>query len=141
VDKPAPPPGPKPDDRTPEPPPSPKPGDPPDAPIRVTEPAPPGEVTAVSMPDGTNDKINALVAKGDRLFKEAIEHLNNCDPRIKPETAREESKKAMKLFLQANQEGYGPAQDEYKSGRVPEALLDRFKEAQQRAFWCRKFGK
>src|SRR5436190_12219936 len=122
-------------------PPAPKPGEPPEAPIRVTDPAPPGEVTAVSMPDGTNDRINALVAKGDRIFKEAMEHLNNCDPRAKPESAREESKKAMKLFLQANQEGYGPAQDEYKSGRVPEALLDRFKEAQQRAFFCRKFGK
>jgi hypothetical protein len=92
------------------------------------------------MPDGTNDKINALVAKGDRYFKEAMEHLNNCDPRIKPETAGEENKKALKLFTQAVQEGYSPAQDEYKSGRVPEALLDRVREAQQRAYFCRKFA-
>jgi len=140
-DKPAPPPAPKPDEKGPEPLPPTKPNDPPDAPIRVTDPAPPGEVTAVSMPDGTNDKISALVAKGDRYFKEAMEHLNNCDPRIKPETAGEENKKALKLFMQAVQEGYSPAQDEYKGGaRVPEPLLDRVREAQQRAYFCRKFA-
>jgi hypothetical protein len=124
-----------------EPPPAPKPPEPVVAPIRGgADPAPPGEVTAVSLPDGTNEKISALVAKGDRYFKEAMEHLNNCDPRIKPETAGEENKKALKLFMQAVQEGYSPAQDEYKSGRIPEALLDRVREAQQRAYFCRKFA-
>jgi hypothetical protein len=137
---PAPPPGEKPTEKPVEPP-APKPSDPVEAPIRGADPAPPGEVTAVSLPDGTNDKITALVAKGDRCFKEAMEHLNNCDPRIKTENAGEENKKALKLFMQAVQEGYGPAQDEYKGGaRIPEALLDRVREAQQRAYFCRKFA-
>jgi hypothetical protein len=144
LDKSAPAPKATPDEKAPEKPveaPTAKVPEPADAPIRVTEPATPAEVTAVPMPDGTNDRISSLVAKGDRLFKEAMEHLNNCDPRARPESAREESKKALKLFMQANTEGYGPAQEEYKSGRVPEALLDRFRECQQRAFFCRKFGK
>lgn len=131
-----------PDERVPEPKPevpAPRP-EPSDAPVRV-DPATPAEVTSVAMPDGTNQKINDLVAKGDRYFKQAMEHLNNCDPRLKPETAGDENKKALKLFMQANAEGYGPAQEEYKGGaRVPEALLDRFREAQQRAYFCRKFA-
>lgn len=114
--------------------------EPADAPVRI-DPGTPGEVTSVGMPDGTNQKITDLVAKGDRYFKQAMEHLNNCDPRLRPETAGDENKKALKLFMQANAEGYGPAQDEYKGGaRVPEALLDRFREAQQRAYFCRKFA-
>jgi hypothetical protein len=114
--------------------------DPPDAALRV-DPGTPAEVTSVQMPDGTNDKISALVAKGDGYFKRAMEHLNNCDPRIKPESAGDENKQALKLFMQANAEGYFPAQDEYKGGsRVPEPLLDRVREATQRAYFCRKFA-
>jgi hypothetical protein len=118
-----------------------RPSDPPDAAIRVSDPGTPAEVTSVPMPDGTNDKINSLVARGDSYFKKAMEHLNNCDPRIKPESAGEENKAALKLFLQANAEGYLPAQDEFKGGsRVPEPLLDRVREATQRSYFCRKFA-
>lgn len=118
-----------------------RPSEPAEAPVRVTEPAAPAEVTAVALPDGTNQKISDLVARGDRHFKEAMDHLNNCDPRIHPESAGEENKKALKCFLLANSEGYLLAQEEYKDGsRIPEALLDRVREAQQRAFFCRKFA-
>lgn len=110
-------------------------------PGRGADSAPPGEVTSVGMPDGTAQKIADLVAKGDRYFKEAMEHLNNSDPRIKPESVSSENKLALKLFMQANQEGYLPAQDEYKNGaRVPEPLLDRVRETTQRAYFCRKFS-
>lgn len=115
--------------------------EPADAPVRVTDPVAPPEVTSVSMPDGTAQKIADLVARGDRAFKEAMEHLNNSDPRIHPETAVQEHKKALKLFMEANTQGYLPAQDLYKDGaRVPDALLDRVRETQQRAFFCRKFA-
>jgi len=148
VEKPAEAPKPSVEDKTPAPAPdTPRPAEPPatrtpdptDAPIRV-EPTP-GEVTAMSMPDGTNNKIMGLVAKGDELFRKAMEHLNNCDPRIKPESAGAENKEALKYFMKANSEGYILAQDEYKDGaRVPEPLLDRVREATQRAYFCRKFA-
>lgn len=122
------------------PPPAPRPADPADAPIRV-DPGTPAEVTAVSMPDGTNAKITGLVARGDEYFRKAMDHLNNCDPRVKPESAAVENKEALKLFMKANSEGYLLAQEEYKDGaRVPEPLLDRVREATQRAYFCRKFA-
>jgi hypothetical protein len=132
-------PTPAPDAPKPVEPPAPRTPDPTDAPIRV-EPTP-GEVTAMSMPDGTNNKILGLVARGDELFKKAMEHLNNCDPRVKPESAATENKEALKYFMKANSEGYLLAQEEYKDGaRVPEPLLDRVREATQRAYFCRKFA-
>jgi hypothetical protein len=114
--------------------------DPTDAPIRI-DPGTPGEVTSVPMPDATNPKIVSLVAKGDEYFKKAMDHLNNCDPRVKPESAASENKQALELFKKANAEGYLLAQDEYKDGsRVPEPLLDRVRETTQRAYFCRKFA-
>ena len=91
------------------------------------------------MPDGTAQKISDLVAKGDKYFKEAMDHLNNCDPRVKPESAAEENKLALKAFKAAN-ECYIPAQDLYGNNRVPEALLDRVRDCTQRAYFCRKFA-
>jgi len=124
----------------------PKPVDPPVAkpsetpePVRVTDPERPIDVTSVSMPDGTAQKIADLVAKGDKYFKEAMDHLNNCDPRVKPESAAEENKLALKAFKAAN-ECYIPAQDLYGNNRVPEPLLDRVRDCTQRAYFCRKFA-
>jgi hypothetical protein len=108
-------------------------------PVRVTDPERPIDVTSVTMPDGTAQKIADLVAKGDKYFKEAMDHLNNCDPRVKPESAAEENKLALKAFKAAN-ECYIPAQDLYGNNRVPEALLDRVRDCTQRAYFCRKFA-
>lgn len=119
--------------------PTPKPAETPEAPVRVTDPERPIDVTSVSMPDATNAKITDLVAKGDKYFHEAMEHLNNCDPRVKPESAAEENKLALKAFKAAN-ECYIPAQDLYGNNRVPEALLDRVRDCTQRAYFCRKFA-
>ena len=99
----------------------------------------PIDVTSVAMPDSTNQKILDLVAKGDKHFHEAMDHLNNCDPRVKPDSAAEENKLALKAFKAAN-ECYVPAQDLYNGARVPEALLDRVRDCTQRAYFCRKFA-
>ena len=57
------------------------------------------------------------------------------------QSAAAENKEALKYFMKANSEGYLLAQDEYKDGaRVPEPLLDRVREATQRAYFCRKFA-
>ena len=47
------------------------------------------------------------------------------------------TKKALKLFMQANGEGFMPAQDLYATG-VPMALLDRVRETSMRTALCRK---
>ena len=121
-------------------PPTPKPAEPAEAPIRVTDPERPIDVTSVSMPDSTNAKIAELVARGDEHFRKAMEHLNNCDPRLKPDNAADENKKALQAFKAAN-ECYIPAQEMYTGGaRVPEALLDRVRDCTQRAYFCRKFA-
>ncbi|MBI3857876.1 MAG: hypothetical protein HY293_19515 [Planctomycetes bacterium] len=133
------PPAEKPSTPPPSAPPAPKPAEPAEAPIRVTDPERPIDVTSVTMPEGTSAKIAELVARGDKFFREAMDHLNNCDPRIKPESAADENKKALKAFLAAN-ECYVPAQDLYKDVRVPEALLDRVRDCTQRAYFCRKFA-
>src|SRR6185503_19819887 len=104
-----------------------KPSETPEPAVRVTDPERPIDVTSVSMPDATNQKIVDLVAKGDKYFREAMEHLNNCDPRVKPESAAEENKLALKAFKAAN-ECYIPAQDLYGNNRVPEPLLDRVRD-------------
>jgi hypothetical protein len=116
-----------------------KPIEPPEPAVRVTDPERPIDVTSVSMPDSTNQKILDLIAKGDKYFREAMEHLNNCDPRVKPDSAAEENKLALKAFKAAN-ECYIPAQDLYKDARVPEPLLDRVRDCTQRAYFCRKFA-
>ena len=116
-----------------------KPSETPEPAVRVTDPERPIDVTSVSMPDATNQKIVDLVAKGDKYFREAMEHLNNCDPRVKPESAAEENKLALKAFKAAN-ECYIPAQDLYGNNRVPEPLLDRVRDCTQRAYFCRKFA-
>ena len=116
-----------------------KPVEPPEPAVRVTDPERPIDVTSVAMPDSTNQKIVDLVAKGDKYFREAMDHLNNCDPRVKPESAAEENKLALKAFKAAN-ECYIPAQDLFNGARVPEPLLDRVRDCTQRAYFCRKFA-
>jgi hypothetical protein len=116
-----------------------KPAETPEPAVRVTDPERPIDVTSVAMPDGTSAKIAELVAKGDKYFHEAMDHLNNCDPRVKPDSAAEENKLALKAFKAAN-ECYVPAQDLYNGARIPEALLDRVRDCTQRAYFCRKFA-
>ena len=97
----------------------------------------PLEPTSVKMPDETNAKVSDLVAKGDRYFNEAMVHLRNSDPSINPDDWAAENKKALKLFMQANGEGYMPAQDTYAAS-VPMQLLDRVRETSMRTALCRK---
>jgi len=116
--------------------PTPKPETPPES-ARSTDADRPLEPTSVGMPDGTNAKISDLVVKGDRYFNEAMVHLRNSDPSINPDGWADENKKALKLFMQANGEGYMPAQDMY-SASVPTQLLDRVRETSMRTALCRK---
>src|SRR5262249_1083213 len=88
---------------TPEPPP-PKPVRPQPEAARSPDPERPPEPTSVAMPDGTNQKISDLVAKGDKLFNEAMVHLRNSDPSINPDSWAEENKKALKFFMEANRD-------------------------------------
>ncbi len=134
-------PAPAPDEKTPEAPTAPAPAaDKPADQGRSGDSDRPGDVTAVAMPDGTAARIADLVARGDKLFNEAMVHLNNCDPRFASDSRGDENKKALKLFMQANSECYIPAQDLYSGVTPPTALLDRVRETTQRAFFCRKFS-
>jgi hypothetical protein len=105
--------------------------------IRNTDPEKPAEPTTVAMPDGTNTKISDLVARGDKFYNEAMVHLQASNPSVNPDSWADENKKALKLFMQANGEGFMPAQDLYATG-VPMALLDRVRETSMRTALCRK---
>lgn len=82
--------------------------------------------------------IADLVARGDRSYAEAMDHLWKSDPAQNPDGWREENKKAFELFKRGNDEGYIPAEDEYAGGPVPQALLDRVRETRMCAALCRK---
>jgi hypothetical protein len=89
------------------------------------------------MPRETPAKVAELVAKGDRLFLEAMDHVNKSDPERNPNWPAE-NRKALEHFNESRV-SYGLAQDEYISGQSPPAaLLDRFREAIQRYYFCRK---
>ncbi|MBV8879223.1 MAG: hypothetical protein JO332_04615 [Planctomycetaceae bacterium] len=105
--------------------------------VRNTDPEKPAEPTSVAMPDGTNAKISDLVGRGDKLYNEAMVHLQASNPSINPDGWADENKKALKLFMQANGECFMPAQDLYSTG-IPTALLDRVRETSMRTALCRK---
>jgi outer membrane biosynthesis protein TonB len=128
---------------TPEPKPEPSPNPPaptpqPAEPERVTEATPYSSPSAVKMPDGTAQKVLDLVAKGDRYYNEAMDHLNDSNPQRNPTTWSEENHKALDLFQKATKEAYVPAQDLYGNSPVPQALLDRVREATMCSYMCRK---
>lgn len=100
--------------------------------------APPPGPTSVRLPDGAPPRAVALVAAGDRHFDEAMRHLRNSDPTINPDGWAEENRKALELFLKANNEGYYPAQELFPNGGVPQPLLDRVREATMLSSLCRK---
>lgn len=104
---------------------------------RSTDPEKPLEPTSVAMPEGTSSKIADLVSRGDKLYTEAMVHLQASNPSINPDGWADENKKALKLFMQANGECFMPAQDLYPTG-VPTALLDRVRETSMRTALCRK---
>jgi len=128
---------PKPEDPKPADPEPPKPAEPQPEVVRNTDPEKPAEPTTVAMPDGTNPKISDLVARGDKIYNEAMVHLQASNPSINPDGWSDENKKALKLFMQANGECFMPAQDLY-SGSVPMQLLDRVRETSMRTALCRK---
>ncbi|HLY76250.1 MAG TPA: hypothetical protein VKU80_19285 [Planctomycetota bacterium] len=105
--------------------------------VRNTDPEKPAEPTSVAMPEGTSAKISDLVSRGDKLYNEAMVHLQASNPSINPDGWADENKKALKLFMQANGECFMPAQDQYSTG-VPTALLDRVRETSMRTALCRK---
>jgi len=124
---------PKPADPEPE---TPKPEPQPEV-VRNTDPEKPLEPTSVAMPDSTNAKIAELVSKGDKYYDEAMIHLQASNPSINPDGWGDENRKALKLFMLANGEGFLPAQDQYSTG-IPTALLDRVRETSMRTALCRK---
>ncbi len=106
--------------------------------VRNTDPEKPAEPTSVAMPEGTSAKISDLVSRGDRLYNEAMVHLQASNPAINPDGWADENHKALKLFMQAN-ECFMPAQDLYPGGSgIPTALLDRVRETSMRTALCRK---
>jgi hypothetical protein len=105
--------------------------------VRNTDAEKPAEPTTVALPDGTNPKISDLVKRGDKLYDEAMVHLQASNPSINPDGWADENKKALKLFMQANGECFMPAQDLYSTG-IPTALLDRVRETSMRTALCRK---
>lgn len=97
----------------------------------------PLNVTAYKLAGTTTPEILEMVAKGDKNFDEAMKHLLNSDPAINPDGWAAENSKALELFRKANIESYLPAQEKYSSS-VPQALLDRVREATMRSSLCRK---
>lgn len=128
---------PKPEDPKPADPEPPKSAEPQPEVVRNTELEKPAEPTSVAMPDGTNAKIADLVGRGDKIYNEAMVHLQASNPSINPDGWADENKKALKLFMQANGECFMPAQDLYSTG-IPTALLDRVRETSMRTALCRK---
>jgi hypothetical protein len=96
------------------------------------------EPNTLALPDGTSAKVRDLVARGDKYFTEAMNHLQSSDPNLNPDGWTTENKKALDAFMKANQEGYILAQDEYGKGGVPQSLLDRVRETTMRSSLCRK---
>lgn len=119
----------------------PTPSDPPPAgtpaPAEPSAPPPSGP-TSVRLPDGAPPRAAALVAAGDRYFEEAMRHLRQSDPTVNPDGWAEENRKALELFLKANNEGYYPAQELFSKGAVPQPLLDRVRETTMLSSLCRK---
>ena len=105
---------------------------------RTPLPAAPRTPTAVALPDGTPANVASLVARGDRHYDEAMLHLKNSDPQANPDGHNDETKKALSLFMKANEEGYFPAQELYGKGSVPQPLLDRVRETTMCSSMCRK---
>lgn len=95
------------------------------------------DVPFAKVPKATA-KVDELVRWGDRLYTRAMRHLTNSDPTANPDGWAQENKEALRLFQQANQEGYIPAQDEYGRVPVPPELLDRVRETMMRTALCRK---
>ncbi len=108
---------------------------PPAAPTTPPPATPPNPIEAPVL--GIPAKAGEFIAKGDRCFSEAMQHLLRSDPNTNPEGWADENKKALDLFMKANNEGYIPAQDMF--GRsVPQSILDRVRETLMRASLCRK---
>ena len=95
-------------------------------------------VVGKAMPEGTPEKVRDLVGRGDLLFKKAMGHLLNSDPRKNPEGWRQENKAALEMFTKAVHESYIPAQDSYGDRVPPQALLNRIRATMMRASLCRK---
>ena len=74
----------------------------------------------------------------DKFYNEAMVHLQASNPAVNPDGWADENKKALKLFMQANGEGFMPAQELYPGGGIPTALLDRVRETSMRTALCRK---
>src|SRR5579862_1569792 len=53
--------------------------------VRNTDPEKPAEPTTVAMPEGTSGKIADLVSRGDKLYNEAMVHLQASNPSINPD--------------------------------------------------------
>jgi hypothetical protein len=84
-------------------------------------------------------RVVELVEERDYFLGKAMRHPRNSDPERNPNGWAEENRRALELFKRALDEGYGPAQDEYKyPANPPLELLDRFREASMRAALCRK---
>jgi len=99
------------------------------------EPVDPGPVA--NPLEGYPMKAREFVGKGDVHFEEAMKHLRRSDPNTNPEGWADENKKALELFMKANSECFLPAQDMFARGAVPQSLLDRVRDTQQRARLCR----
>jgi hypothetical protein len=83
-------------------------------------------------------KAGEWVARGNRYFNEAMEHLRRSDPNENPSGWAAENEKALELLLKANGEGYLPAQEMFAKGAVPKLLLDRVRETQKLVYECRR---
>ncbi len=108
------------------------------------QPLPPAPEPAVEPPPGNGimgtlpAKTREFVAKGDAYFQQGMAHLRRSDLNTNPEGWAEENKKALELFMKANNEGYLPAQNMFGKGPVPRSLCDKVRETTMLASLCRK---
>ncbi|GEM_PF-6201301 len=106
-----------------------------DEPVRETRRDPPG---LSPMPGDAVAAVRAKVEEGDRAFRKGTEHLLNSDPNANPDGWAGENRRALDFFRQAAA-AYEAAQNLYSdSAKIPQALLDRFRDAQMRMSLCRK---
>ncbi len=94
--------------------------------------------TEEKLPNTTPEKIQKTVLEGDRLYKKAMEHLLESDPSKNPGNWGKENKKALELFRKAAK-AFATAQEAYSENeKIPQALMNRFRETQIRLSLCRK---
>ena len=89
------------------------------------------------MPVGTPTKVAQLVEQGDRLYRDALEHLKNSNAKVNPDWAVE-NRKALDLFKKSR-DSYDPAAAEYAGGiSIPSPLRDRIRDATMQSYMCRR---